>query len=48
MDLYQNWSRLCGQARGNDNMPTPIEMKKAAQIWNTLVPIKSSNGLLNV
>ena len=48
MDLYQNWSRLCGQARGNDNMPTPIEMKKAAQIWNTLVPIRSSNGLLNV
>tara|TARA_R110002012_G_scaffold45983_3_gene121963 strand:- start:29920 stop:30579 length:660 start_codon:yes stop_codon:yes gene_type:complete len=48
MDLYQNWSRLCAQARGNDNMPTPIEMKKAAQIWNTLVPIKSSNGLLNV
>ena len=48
MDLYQNWSRLCGQARGNDNMPSPTEMKKAAQIWNNLVPIKSNNGLLNV
>ena len=26
----------------------PIEMKKAAAIWNTLIPIKSLNGLLNV
>ena len=48
MDLYQNWSRLCGQARGNDNMPSPTEMNKAAQIWNNLVPIRSNNGLLNV
>ena len=29
-------------------MPTPTEMKKAAQIWNTLVPIRTNNGLLNV
>ena len=48
IDLQRNWSRLCAQARGNDNMPSPKEMKKAAQIWNTLVPIRSSNGLLNV
>jgi|TARA_R100000084_G_scaffold45782_2_gene18818 hypothetical protein len=48
MDLKQNWSQLCAQARGNDNMPSPIEMKKAAAIWNTLVPVKSLNGLLNV
>ena len=48
MDLYQNWSRLCAQARGNDNMPSPSEMKKAAQIWNTLIPIRTNNGLLNV
>ena len=48
MDLYQNWSRLCGQAKGNDNMPSPTEMKKAAQIWNNLIPIRSNNGLLNV
>jgi hypothetical protein len=48
MDLKQNWSMLCAQARGNDNMPTPIEMNKAAAIWNTLVPVKSLNGLLNV
>ena len=47
-DLYTQWSRLCAQARGNDNMPSPKEMKKAAQIWNTLIPIKSNNGLLNV
>ena len=46
--MERNWSRLCAQARGNDNMPTPTEMRKAASIWNTLVPIKSSNGLLNV
>lgn len=48
VDLERNWSRLCGQARGNDNIPTPIEMKKAAEIWNTLIPIRSNNGLLNV
>lgn len=47
IDLQSNWQRLCAQARGNDNMPTPIEMKKAASIWNTLIPIKSLNGLLN-
>ena len=48
VDLQSNWQRLCAQCRGNDNMPTPIEMKKAASIWNTLVPLKSLNGLLNV
>tara|TARA_Y100001937_G_C7089578_1_gene317031 strand:+ start:296 stop:955 length:660 start_codon:yes stop_codon:yes gene_type:complete len=48
VDLQTNWQRLCAQARGNDNMPTPIEMKKAAAVWNTLVPLKSLNGLLNV
>ena len=48
VDLQSNWQRLCAQSRGNDNMPTPIEMKKAASIWNTLVPLKSLNGLLNV
>ena len=48
IDMERNWSRLCAQCRGNDNMPTPIEMKKAASIWNTLVPVKSLNGLLNI
>mgnify|MGYP003119913958 CR=1 FL=1 len=48
IDMQQNWSKLCAQCRGNDNMPTPIEMKKAGAIWNTLVPVKSLNGLLNV
>ena len=48
IDLKQNWSQLCAQARGNDNMPTPIEMNKAAAIWNTLVPVRSLIGLLNV
>ena len=48
MDMQQNWNRLCAQCRGSDNLPTPIEMKKAAAIWNTLVPVKSLNGLLNV
>ena len=48
VDLQSNWQRLCAQCRGNDNMPTPVEMKKAAAVWNTLVPLKSLNGLLNV
>lgn len=48
MDMQQNWNRLCGQARGNDNMPSPKEMKKVAAFWNSLIPIKNYNGLLNV
>jgi hypothetical protein len=48
LDMKQNWSLLCAQARGNDNMPTANEMNKAAKIWNTLIPIKSYNGLLNI
>ena len=48
VDMEKNWSRLCAQCRGNDNMPTQIEMKKAGAIWNNLIPVKSMNGLLNV
>lgn len=48
LDMKQNWSLACGQARGNDNMPSPLEMKKAGAIWSSLVPVKSLNGLLNV
>jgi hypothetical protein len=48
IDMKQNWSQLCAQARGNDSMPSPNEMKKAAKIWNNLIPVKSYNGLLNL
>jgi hypothetical protein len=48
IDMQDNWNRLCAQARGNDNMPSPNEMKKAAEMWNTLIPVKNYNGLLNI
>lgn len=45
IDLQREWDRLCAQARGNDNMPNPAERKQVAAMWNTLVPIVSSNNL---
>lgn len=44
-DLESRWHWLCGQARGNDNMPTPQEWERVGQIWNTLIPVKVTNGL---
>ena len=46
-DLEKRWYWLCGQARGSDNMPTPQEWERVGGIWNSLIPIKTFNGLLN-
>jgi hypothetical protein len=37
--LQQRWFWLCGQARGNDEMPNSDEMKYLANAWNQLLPI---------
>ena len=46
-DLEKRWYFLCGKARGDDGMPTSEELKQIGSMWNTLVPLRSSNGLTN-
>ena len=41
MDMKQEWSRLCAQARGNDNMPNRNQMRNISKIWNSLIPVNS-------
>mgnify|MGYP000492296537 CR=1 FL=1 len=36
-DLEKRWYWLCGQARGNDNLPSEAEMRNIAKYWNTLI-----------
>jgi hypothetical protein len=47
-ELEKRWYYLCGKARGDDGMPTSDELKQIGNMWNTLLPIKSSNGLINM
>lgn len=42
-DLERRWYQLCGKARGDDNMPTSIELLKIGKIWNTKIPHTSGN-----
>lgn len=42
-DLEKRWYYLCGKVRGDDNMPTSIELLKIGKIWNAKVPITSHN-----
>jgi hypothetical protein len=37
-DLEKRWYWLCGQARGNDNLPSEAELKNIASYWNTFIP----------
>jgi len=46
-ELEKRWYFLCGKARGDDSMPTSEELKQIGNMWNTLIPVKSSNGLIN-
>lgn len=46
-DLEKRWYFLCGQVRGEDNMPTSAELKSIGAIWNSLIPVKSSSGYIN-
>ena len=46
-ELEKRWYFLCGKARGDDSMPTSEELKQIGNMWNTLIPVKSSNGLTN-
>ena len=42
-DTEMRWYWLCGQARGDDNMPNKAEMIYLGSIWNNLLPTKSLN-----
>jgi hypothetical protein len=47
-ELERRWYQLCAKARGDDAMPTPEELKQIGKLWNTLVPLKSNNGLIDL
>jgi hypothetical protein len=38
-DLERRWYWLCGQARGNDNMPNPQELQQINRVYNSLIPV---------
>jgi len=44
-DMKNEWGRLCGQARGNDNMPTKQQWNSISKYWNTLTPTKNQRNL---
>tara|TARA_R110001632_G_scaffold5934_2_gene24085 strand:+ start:3491 stop:5179 length:1689 start_codon:yes stop_codon:yes gene_type:complete len=46
-ELEKRWYFLCGKTRGDDSMPTSEELKQIGNMWNTLLPVKSGNGLIN-
>jgi hypothetical protein len=43
-DLEQRWYWLCGQARGNDNMPNEQELEQMNRIYMSLVPLITWDG----
>ena len=43
-DLEKRWYWLCGQTRGNDNMPNSSELLKIGKLWNSKIPITSHNA----
>jgi len=42
-DLERRWYQLCGKVRGDDNMPSSLELLKIGKIWNAKIPITSYN-----
>lgn len=42
-DLERRWYQLCGKVRGDDNMPSSIELLKIGKLWNTKIPLTSFN-----
>jgi len=47
-ELEKRWYYLCGKARGDDGMPNADELKQIGNVWNTLLPFKSNNGLIDL
>lgn len=38
-ELKVNWLRLCGQSRGDDELPDRVEMQYLSNMWNQLLPL---------
>ena len=47
-ELEKRWYYLCGKTRGDDGMPNADELKQIGNVWNTLLPFKSNNGLIDL
>ncbi len=51
LHVYQNlerrWQMLCGQARGNDNMPDTKEMEYIAAVFQQLIPPPTQQEVYN-
>ena len=42
-ELEKRWTWLCGQARGDDEMPNPKELEYLSAMYNQLLPLPSKN-----
>jgi hypothetical protein len=42
-EAKQRWEDLCGQARGDDELPDGMELEYLANMWNQLVPLRNKN-----
>ena len=42
-DLERRWYHLCAKVRGDDNMPSSVELLKIGKLWNAKIPITSYN-----
>ena len=42
-ELEKRWVWLCGQARGEDEMPNPKELEYLAAMYNQLMPLPNKN-----
>ena len=47
-ELERRWYQLCAKARGDDSMPSSEELMQIGRLWNTLIPVKSNNGLIDL
>jgi len=45
-DLKREWSNLCAQARGKDNMPTKQQWRNIGKYWNSLQPSRDTTRKL--
>jgi|TARA_R110000787_G_scaffold39686_1_gene99153 hypothetical protein len=45
-DLKNEWSNLCAQARGKDNMPSKQQWRNIGKYWNSLQPTRDTTRKL--
>lgn len=42
-ELQQRWFWLCGQARGDDELPNEEELRYLGNMWNQMLPLPNKN-----